>query len=161
MSTGKAMDLEEGIYRAPAGEGVTGRYMSDQPIAHPGDQADEERDWVDVEKAARDFLEKCSMEPTQDAVNQLLNVFLPCLEIMCDPAHPWDPNGATWRKSGILGAMTDAKKKWERFWERTWSRGKRHDDSGFDLINFIGFVMRSDPDSRWGEWGEPAHKTDD
>lgn len=111
---------------------------------------------IRYEMAAREFLDQCNVKPTQDAVDQLVQVFLPCLEIMCDPTHPWDPNGGTWRKSGILGAMTDAKKKWERFWERTWKHGKRHDDSGFDLINYIGFVMRSDPESGWGQWGPPG-----
>src|SRR6266436_2000574 len=106
--------------------------------------------------AAYAFLRSCGLDPTPDAVGQLTEVFLPCLRIMCE--RPWDPNGATWRKSGIFGALTDAKKKWERFWERTWPHGKRHDDSGFDLINYIGFVMRSDPDSRWAEWGEPGNK---
>ena len=117
----------------------------------------DEQNEINDTKAARTFLDECGIDPASpDAIDQLVQVFLPCLRIMCDPAHPWDPNGATWRKSGILGAMTDAKKKWERFFERTWHRGKRHDDSGYDLINYIGFVMRSDPDSRWGEWGEPG-----
>lgn len=113
------------------------------------------QDREDWRKAAIAFLEACEVEPTPDAIDQLLMVFLPCLDIMA--GRPWDPNGATWRKSGILGAMTDARKKWERFWERGWKHGKRHDDSTLDLINYLGFVMRSDPNSRWGEWGEPSH----
>jgi hypothetical protein len=108
---------------------------------------------------AREFLEQCCLEPTPDAIDQLAEVFLPCLKIMCE--RPWDPNGGTWRTSGILGVMGDARKKWERFWYRTWTRGKRHDDSGFDLINYVGFVMRSDPSSRWGTWGEPANGDQD
>jgi len=119
---------------------------------------DDETDRQRYLKAAQDFLEGCDVDWTPDALAQLADVFLPCLQIMCDPSHPWDPQGGTWRQSGILGAMTDAKKKWERFFERTWTRGKRHDDSGFDLINYVGFVMRSDPDSRWGAWGEPAEQ---
>jgi hypothetical protein len=105
-------------------------------------------------QAANDFLRICDVTPTPDAVDQLVEVFLPCLKIMCE--RPWSPDGSTWRRSGILGAMTDAKKKWERFWERTWKHGKRHDDSGYDLINYVGFIMRSEPGSGWGEWGPPA-----
>lgn len=112
-------------------------------------------DWrLLTHKAAQHFLESCCLTATPDAIEQLAEVFLPCLQIMCE--RGWDPRGGTWRKSGILGAMTDAKKKWERFWERTWKHGKRHDDSGFDLINYIGFVMRSDPNSGWGQWGPPG-----
>jgi hypothetical protein len=107
-----------------------------------------------MREAAAEFLDRCSMEPTPDAISQLVEVFVPCLRIMT--TRPWDPMGRTWRKSGIFGAFTDAKKKWERFWERGWIHGQRHDDSGHDLINYVGFVMRSDPDSGWGEWGEPG-----
>lgn len=112
---------------------------------------------VDEKKAARDFMTACGVEYTQDAVDQLALVFLPCLRIMCDrEGHPWAGDGSTWRESGIFGVLTDARRKWGRFWYRTWTMGKRHDDSGLDLINFVGFVMRADPNSRWNEWGEPG-----
>jgi hypothetical protein len=111
------------------------------------------------QEAAHMFLKACGLTPTPDAIAQLTEAFLPCLRIMC--TRPWNPHGGTWRQSGILGVLTDAKKKWERFWERTWKHGQRHDDSGFDLINYIGFIMRSDPDSRWGEWGEPGNPGDE
>lgn len=107
-----------------------------------------------LESAARAYMNACGIEPTPDAVAQLTEVFLPCLQIMC--SRPWDPNGATWRESGILGAMTDVRKKFMRFWERGWTYRQRHNDSGLDLINFVGFVMRSDPESGWGNWGEPG-----
>lgn len=130
---------------------------SHEPSDHPF------ADWEDPDyeaipslarQAANDFIRTCNIRPTPDAVDQLVHVFLPCLRIMCE--RPWDPNGGTWRASGILGATTDAKKKWERFWYRIWKRGERHDDSGLDLINYIGFVMRSYPDSGWGDWGPPS-----
>lgn len=104
------------------------------------------------EKAARAFLIACELTPTPDAIAQLSEVFLPCLEIMCE--RPWDPNGGTWRKSGWLGIMTDVRKKFERLWERAWRHGERHDDSIIDLINYLGFLRRSGA-SRWGEWGKP------
>jgi hypothetical protein len=86
-----------------------------------------------------------------DAVGQLVEVFIPCLRIIIE--HDWDE---LWRKGGLLSVMDDVYKKFERYWLRTWNQGKRHDDSGFDLINFTGFSLRADPHSRWGERGEPA-----
>lgn len=114
----------------------------------------DERGQLHLEQAALEFLDRVGLVPTPDAIAQLTEAFLPCLAIICQ--RGWDPNGGTWRKSGIFGVLTDGRKKFERFWERTWTHGKRHDDSGWDLINYVGFIMRSDPDSRWGEWGEPA-----
>ena len=108
--------------------------------------------------AAVEFLDRCSLVPTPDAVSQLTEVFLPCLEIMCK--RPWDPTGATWRKSGVLGILSDAKKKFERLWERGWKYGVRHDDSAYDLINYVAFYMRSE-DNRWGEWGEPGGSSEE
>lgn len=96
---------------------------------------------------------------TSDSVGQLVEVFLPCLRIMNDKEHhPWPEDGALWRKAGILPVMIFARAKWERYWERTWRRGIRHDDSGFDCINFLGFSMRADPSSRFGELGEPSDR---
>lgn len=102
--------------------------------------------------AAYTFMKGVGLDPTPDAVSQLTEVFLPCLRIMCE--RPWDPNGKTWRKSGRLGVLSDARKKWERIWERLWIHGKAHDDSVFDGINYLGFVLRSE-DNGWGEWGQP------
>jgi len=137
------------------GPGGAGRYVqpdddSAEFVPTPVDQ--------NYQQAARLFMEELLMEPTPDAVDQMLLVFVPCLRIMCE--RPWDPHGGTWKKSGLFGALTDVRKKFERFWERTWIHGKRHDDSGFDLINFVGFAMRADPESRWGTWGEPGRKAE-
>jgi hypothetical protein len=107
--------------------------------------------------AAHEFLTDVFGENgyTPDAVGQLVEVFIPCLRIMCDPDHPWDPEGKTWRRAGRLGVLTDARKKFERLWERYWIHYTPHPDSGYDAINFIAFVLRSD-DNRWNEWGEPG-----
>lgn len=110
-------------------------------------------DEPDRESAARAYLSACGLKSTPDAVAQLTEVFLPCLKIMCE--RPWDPNGGTWRRSGRMGILSDVRKKFERLWERGWLAGKRHDDSGLDLINYLGFYMRSGK-SHWGEWGNPA-----
>ena len=109
-------------------------------------------------EAAIEFLEKLGLRPTEDAVDQMVLVFLKCLRIMTE--RPWDPRGGTWRKSGVLGIMTDVRKKFERLWERGWRHGQRHDDSAYDLINYIGMYLRSE-DNGWGEWGEPAVPGDD
>lgn len=120
--------------------------------AKPGDRSEPELDLGDMGSAARAYLAACGVKSTPDAVEQLTEVFLPCLQIMCE--RPWDPNGGTWRKSGWLGIMTDVRKKFERLWERGWKHGDRHDDSILDLINYLGFLRRSRK-SRWGDWGEP------
>lgn len=107
---------------------------------------------IDLE-ACISFLTAVGLEPNPDAVEQLHLVFLKCLRIMCE--RPWSPDGSTWKKSGVLGVLTDVRKKFERLWERGWKHGKRHDDSALDLINYLGMYMRSE-DNRWGAWGEPA-----
>ena len=91
---------------------------------------------------------------TPDSVGQLVEVFVPCLRIMVERGY--EPTGGLWRKAGVLGIIWDVRKKFERLWFRTWTQGKRHDDSGFDLINFTGMLLRADPDSRFGDAGEPA-----
>jgi len=111
-----------------------------------------ERD--ELNSAARAYMHSCGLKPTPDAVDQLVEVFLPCLRIMCD--RPWDPEGGTWRRSGMMGILTDIRKKFERLWYRGWIRGQRHDDSAFDLINYVGFYLRSG-ESQWGDWGDPGH----
>jgi hypothetical protein len=107
---------------------------------------------------AKSYLLECGLNATPDAVDQLVLVFTPCLRIMCE--RPWDPEGGTWKKSGVLGILTDVRKKFERLWERGWKHGKRHDDSGYDLINFVGMYLRSE-DNGWGDWGRPANPEED
>jgi len=103
--------------------------------------------------AAASYLEAIGLDPTPDAICQLDEVFRLCLTIMCE--RGWDPEGGTWRTAGRLGALADCRKKFMRLWERAWIHGKRHDDSGIDLINYIGFYLRADKE-RWGDWGEPG-----
>lgn len=129
----------------------TGYHGIPEHVSHNGGSGG---DWhKDHEAAARLFMEELLMEPTQDAVEQMLQVFVPCLRIMCE--RGWDPNGGTWRRSGVLGILSDVRKKFERLWERGWINGKRHDDSAYDLINYVGMYLRS-KDDRWGSWGEPG-----
>ena len=107
-----------------------------------------------MEDAAYTFMERCGLDPTPDAIDQLAKVFLPCLRIMCERGY--DPFGGTWRESGRLGALADVRKKFKRLWERAWKKGDTSDDDhAHDLINFVGFYLRADKD-RWGDWGEPG-----
>lgn len=110
--------------------------------------------------AAQQYMINIGLVPTPDALDQLVFVFSKCLYIMT--TRPWDPKGGTWRESGIKGVLTDSRKKFRRFWERFWTHGASDDsayDSGLDLINYIAFVLRSDPASGWGDWGEPGGPT--
>ena len=94
---------------------------------------------------------------TPDSVGQLVEAFLPCLQIMNDrEGHPWGSEGELWRDAGVLNLTGDVYKKHERFQYRLWTQGVMHLDSGFDLMNFVGFCVRSDPNSRFGVRGEPA-----
>jgi len=123
--------------------------FEDRAVAYANGEAHRE--------AAIQFMKDFGLDPTSDAIEQLTDVFVPCLRIMCE--RPWDPNGLTWKRSGFYGILTDIRKKFERLWERGWRHGKRHDDSGYDLINYVGMYMRSNPDLPWGEWGEPGGKS--
>lgn len=138
-----------GVEYGPAGGG-SGSFVRHMTVGTVGARNTE--GWE--AEAATHFMEACGLGVTPDAIDQLTQVFLPCLRIMTE--RPWDPEGNTWRESGVLGILTDCRKKFSRLWERGWKHGKRHDDSALDLINYLGFYMRSVADSGWGEWGNPA-----
>jgi hypothetical protein len=146
----------EAFTESPKGVSVTGHWPVHSLVISSTDLMTERvpRD------AAYTFLEACGLEPTPDAVGQLVEAFLPCLRKMCDSDHPWDPDGRTWRESGSMGALSDARKKFKRLWYRAWIMKAPHDDpaavdSAVDGINFFGFWLRSDDDG-WNEWGEPG-----
>ncbi len=116
---------------------------------------DEDRYELTVRDAAVEFLDRCSLTPTPDAVDQLVEAFLPALEIMCKRGY--DPDGKTWRKAGWRGQLMEIRKKTERLWHRSWLHGAFDHDSAIDLLNYAGFYIRlraSGPS--WGEWGEPG-----
>lgn len=105
-------------------------------------------------KAAEQFMRDMDMEPTQDAIEQLVNVFAPCLRVMCERGY--DPTGATWRQGGWRSQLVDVRKKFGRLWFHGWMHGVFVHDHGIDLINYVGFYQRLAMQGKpWGEWGEP------
>jgi hypothetical protein len=108
---------------------------------------------IALRKESESFLKMCGLDPTADAVDQMIEVFIPCLRIMCE--RPWSKKVSTWRNGGRLSVLGDLRKKFERVWYRYWLCNRPHPDSIFDLINYAGFVLRS-ADDRWGSWGEPG-----
>lgn len=104
-------------------------------------------------QAAMKYMQEVGLKPTPEAIDQMALVFEECLRIMCE--RPYDPQGRTWRKSGRMGMLHAVRGKFERLWFFYWDRGVEHRDSVFDMINFAGFLLRSD-NNRYGEWGEPA-----
>jgi hypothetical protein len=93
-------------------------------------------------------------DPTPDAIGQLLEVFVPCLQIMCERGY--DPTGKTWRQGGWRSQLVDIRKKFSRLWFHGWIKGRFVPDHGFDLINYVGYYQRLQMKGMpWGEWGEP------
>lgn len=111
-------------------------------------------EYVTTRDHAQKFLESCGLNPTQDAIGQLAEVFLPCLRIMIERGY--DPNGATWRTTGWRGNLFLFMCKARRAWHKSWKRGEFDEDSMIDAINFAGFYLRSfNVDYPWGELGGP------
>ena len=107
------------------------------------------------EEAARKFLRSIGLNPTPDAVEQLAEVFVPALKIMCDRGY--NPNGETWRKGGWRGQLLEIRKKCDRLWERSWLHGAFDYDSARDLVNYAGFYLRlGGKGEPWGELGAPG-----
>ena len=138
----------------PAGPLFTGRVSSSADFSLEGD---EEADALTTRTAAITFLDECGIVPVNDAIDQLVEVFLPCLTIMC--TRGYDPNGGTWRESGWRGMLWEVQKKSRRIWYMGWKRGVFHGDSVLDLINTAGFYYRLKHTGKpWGKWGKPGKK---
>lgn len=107
------------------------------------------------ELAARTFFKSIGIDdPSMDAIAQLLNVFVPCLTIMCERGY--DREGLTWREGGWRSQLVDVRKKFKRLWFHGWIRGIFVKDHPIDMINYLGFYVRSGTAGEpWGEWGEP------
>lgn len=105
--------------------------------------------------AAREYLVAVGLEPTEDAIEQLYFAFTPALRIMCERGGL---RGEIWRQSGWRGALYESRKKMERLWYSWWQGDRSDEDSAVDLLNFIGFYLRSrHEEDGWGRYGEPSH----
>jgi hypothetical protein len=104
--------------------------------------------------AAFKFMDECGLVPTPDAVDQLIEAFLPALAIMCERGYA--PNGATWRASGWRGQLYEVRKIVGRLWFHSWQQRNFKPDSAIDGINYLGFYLRLQGHGLpWGELGEP------
>jgi hypothetical protein len=110
--------------------------------------------------AAYTFFDQVGFMPTPDAVCQLVEVFLPCLAIMCE--RPYDPHGRTWREGGWRSQLVDIRKKFKRLWYHGWLQGKFVLDHPQDMINYLGFYIRlANEGEPWGDWGSPGSIEED
>lgn len=106
------------------------------------------------------FMQNFGLDPTPDAIDQLRNVFVPCLRIMCERGY--NPEGATWREGGWRSQLVDIRKKFTRLWQHGWLEGKFVLDHPLDLINYTAFYARIAMSGKpWGEWGEPEYATEE
>jgi hypothetical protein len=102
---------------------------------------------------AQTFLEEMNLTATPDAISQLIEVFVPCLRIMCERGYASD--GSTWQEAGRMGILCDVRKKFTRLWRDGWTLRRIVRDHALDLINYVGFYLRAN-DPGWAEWGEPG-----
>lgn len=108
-----------------------------------------------LEQLTRHYLKQCGYEPSDDAVAQMTDVFLPAVGIMCGRSSL---RGEIWRQSGWRGSLFEARKKMHRLWYAWWENDRADDDSALDLLNYIGFALRArDADiGPWGIYGDPS-----
>lgn len=118
------------------------------------------------QESARKFMMDCGVNPTQDAVEQLTEAFLPCLRIMCgenldgSKRETYDPNGKTWQSEGWRGMLWKLRDKSDRLWYHGWRKGFYHPDHAPDMINYLGFYMRCVRENEWGTRGAPGYDQD-
>jgi hypothetical protein len=107
------------------------------------------------EEMTRAYLEGCGLDPSDDAVNQMLEVFLPATALMCGRSSL---RGEIWKQSGWRGALYESRKKMHRLWYSWWEGDGADDDSALDLLNYVGFSMRARKAGipAWGEYGDPS-----
>jgi hypothetical protein len=105
--------------------------------------------------AAYTFMDACGLDPSADAVDQLVESFLPALMVMC--RRGYDPDGETWRAGGWRGLLHEMRKKTDRLLHRSWLHGRYDPDSALDLMNYAGFYYRlKNAGQPWGDLGEPG-----
>jgi len=106
-------------------------------------------------RLAKAYLQANGLEPSDDAVAQLVDAFLPAVALMCGRSSL---RGEIWRQSGWRGALYEARKKMHRLWFSWWEGDGSDDDSALDLLNYVAFSMRARTYGiqPWGEYGDPS-----
>lgn len=116
----------------------------------------------EAEEAALEFLGAMFGIPPDsipdDAVEQLLDAFLPALQIMVERAGNQGYNGL-WRQFGWRGVLYECRKNMGRLWAGYWlSDEGGSKDHAVDLLNYVGFFLRGRQENlpEWGEIGAPS-----
>jgi hypothetical protein len=112
-------------------------------------------DETSVHVAAHEFLRSVGLTPTDDAIDQLVDAFLPALSIICQRGY--QPNGAVWKTGGVKGQVYEACKNMIRLRYHAWRGNTPARDTAIDAINYLGYYIRALllglPE--WGEYGSP------
>jgi hypothetical protein len=134
----------EGVMTPEGAEAFVGAFSyEEQPISA-----------AHIREASRNFLEEILLVPTPDAVDQLAEAFVPCLEIMCKRGY--DPNGATWRKNGWRGTLWEMWKRMQRLLYMSWENDRYDLNDAIDLTNFTAFYIRfKNQGPPFGQMGNP------
>jgi hypothetical protein len=105
--------------------------------------------------AAQQFLQEVGVEPTPDAVDQLLEAFVPALAIIAERGY--DKNGQSWKRTGWRAQLFEVLKRADRLHFNSWRHGRHDRNNGLDIINYAGFYIRTGGAGEpWGIWGEPG-----
>lgn len=106
-------------------------------------------------ESAKKYMMECGLQPTDDAISQLDEVFLKCLSIMC--SRGYDPKGGTWKAEGWRGMLWKIRDKSDRLWFHGWRQGRFVPDHIYDMLNYGGYYVRlAHTGKPWGERGEPG-----
>lgn len=106
-------------------------------------------------EAAYDYLRKCGLEPTPDAIGQLTGPFTEALKIMC--TRGYDRDGATWKMRGWRGLVHDIMDNAFRIEFHSWDHRDFYPNGAIDIINFAGFYWRlKNAGKPWGRLKEPG-----
>lgn len=153
----RGISLADGVLRPEVKEALA----RGEPLPPPPDKDQERRaaveelleiakanehDWElyrqTCEQAAVRFLDDCSLVPSPDAVNQLIEAFLPALAIMCQRSTIYDANGGSWKAMGWRGLLIEMHKRWKRIRISAWKHNKFNSNDAVDLINYTGYYLR-------------------
>lgn len=115
---------------------------------------DEEAYREECLNAARSFLDNCSLPITKDAVEQLVDAFLPALAIMCE--RDYAKSGISWRLMGWRGLLLEFKKRVGRIYVIGWLGGRHAKPDAIDALNYLGYYIRLENEGKpYGDWDEP------